>query len=1723
MLKLLNKKILFILVIFFAVLGLVSCTKSDSKKLDEALNQTLIKYSNSEKSNQVKSNLKLETSFGDVVLTWKSDKPSVISASGVVTRQESDVDVKLTVLAVYKTYQQSKTFDLKVLKLEVAPKPKTQFDVVFNYNDEITQNKVLKVDENTKVLKPSNPSRVGYTFVQWQLNGEEFDFETLVTAKIELIAQWSKNVDAINTAVLASDDTQVEIEGIISYTDSYGAYLSDETGSIYLHKGTNFSIGDKVRVSGKKLSYNTTSQLRIDTETPNFTIISNNNELPSGINFDKLSKLTNTTNGFIVNINNLFIKNKDGQKLTVSDLENQLVLNFENEAIGEISKYNVEDKINLVSAFAMFKNNVSFLVVNKASQVVKQEKTATDKINQAISKLVLPEVIEENKKIELLQVVDGINVVWTTSNSSIITITGDVVLPSLETQVKLTASLTHDNITIEKEFLVLAKPYTGFVAKTDFIDFEDQMWGPQSTDYKSGKRFGVEPKTLSTNQGAITVSGSAIISGNRTFQMRQYTGDSQVAYLTLDYDVNNLSKIEFKAMFGKYQKSTHTKLYVSVSSDKGTTWVSEKEYAISAKGLKQTIVYNVEESLQSQKLRFKIATLNQGGDISSLGKVLLSIDDLSFTYKKDLNEKQEFNVVFNYDDNTTASSQVKVLEGNKVSKPENPQREGYTFKHWYLSTDESKLEFNFETLISSSIELKALWEIKTYVVQFTTGVDSIVIENQTITHGQTVQEVVVSKRGGYRFVEWQLDGAKFDFATPVVKELNLVAKWVEVNTVYFEVNGGEEIKPIVEDLNVTVTLPDGVKQGYRFDGWFLEDEFKVQVTKQYVVDATVTLYAKFTKVVNVTLNYNDTTTENKTTQIVENTKYLKPTDPQREGFEFIHWSLSTDSSNAAYDFEQNVVKDIELVAQWKQLKVSVTVNFNGATIESNSEVVIEIDSNNTIKNELTAQTSTLQLQGSRLAGWTYVLNSDEIINLDTEKFLENKTIYARWIEQKTITYVVQDGDAIASHTGDINSLVTLPVAVKANEVFVGWFTSSLLDVEVQLDQDSKYVLVDNVEMHAKFRPIQQFTVTFDLNNGTTVENTDPKTVNENTTITLFDLTRSNDRFEGWYDNNQFTGNKLDKQYVVTKTITLYARFTKVFTVTFNYNDTVTENKEVLVDENSQVQLQPNPTREGYTFVFWYLDGDDSKQYDVATPVTQNITILAKWEVVKRSVTFNTTVEGNTTTQVVEVDNNTKVAQQTPQTIQNYAFKHWYLETDENKQAFDFETLITQNITLNALYEITAIPVGTHTIAQVKDLVDDTKITVYGYVYHSFSRNIAIMDQTGGISIYHNNKLGHDLQVVGNILKIESTKTSYGTLNQIEGEKATVTLLGNNVSLKPQALEIQSLALTEKDPFNVYNISNVFARSVASGALTIADASGNEIKLTSDDSTVKAHILGLAANTKLSLSNIYYYWANANYHVLRATSINDVALAALTALEKIDKDHIEINIPTIIEQAQTLTLPQSGSEGSTITWTSNTPATISDAGVVVLPQSGSVMVVLTAQFQLGSEQKSFTYQVEVKAYTGLIEKVYSEDFENSANFKAGTLYKTKMTVGPADRQWILNTGTPSKTSAINGTSLQARAYSTTPVSIETAFDIPNARKIELDYKLKMAGIEFYISTDSGQTWIKITSHTLVNGKLSYDVESQYQSGNLRFKVQTSNTKKKSQLIIDNVKITYRDAA
>lgn len=153
--------------------------------------------------------------------------------------------------------------------------------------------------------------------------------------------------------------------------------------------------------------------------------------------------------------------------------------------------------------------------------------------------------------------------------------------------------------------------------------------------------------------------------------------------------------------------------------------------------------------------------------------------------------------------------------GTVVERPAEPTLAGFVFKGWY--TDASgENAFDFSKPIFSDVTLYAKWNA-VHNVKFYAGGETI-IADQNVEEGEKAKRPAAPERTGYIFKGWFTEadgGTEYDFASEVVSDLTLYAKWEEIPeptmwTITVEITGKGSVNGApasVEDgTEVTVAL-----------------------------------------------------------------------------------------------------------------------------------------------------------------------------------------------------------------------------------------------------------------------------------------------------------------------------------------------------------------------------------------------------------------------------------------------------------------------------------------------------------------------------------------------------------------------------------------------------------------------------------------------------------------------------------------------------------------------------------------------------------------------------------------------------------------------------------------------------------------------------------------------------------------------------------------------------
>ena len=385
-------------------------------------------------------------------------------------------------------------------------------------------------------------------------------------------------------------------------------------------------------------------------------------------------------------------------------------------------------------------------------------------------------------------------------------------------------------------------------------------------------------------------------------------------------------------------------------------------------------------------------------DIKKVGMILLisflfssfTIIMIEINSKVKLEEKNNSNInKYIVSFNTNKGSKIEdilVEENTTCTIPSYPTKGGYEFIEWQLNGK----KYDFSSKVTKNITLDAIWKklenVNIYTVKFDSkgGTDIVDI---TINENDKVNPPATPKKEGYTFVEWQLNGKKYNFNSKVIKDIKLIAIWEkEIKyKVTFDTDGGNAINNITVLENKKVTIPTPpTKEGYTFVKWELNDkeyDFNTPLTKDITLKA---IWEKDIISNTYTVSF-DTSggTSILDIKVEENKKVTIPTPPTKEGYTFVKWELN----DKEYDFNTPLTKDITLKAIWEKDIISntYTVSFdtNGGT--SISDIIVN-------KNDIVKIPEPPTKEGHKFIEWQL---NDKPYNFNTE-VIDNMILIAIW-------------------------------------------------------------------------------------------------------------------------------------------------------------------------------------------------------------------------------------------------------------------------------------------------------------------------------------------------------------------------------------------------------------------------------------------------------------------------------------------------------------------------------------------------------------------------------------------------------------------------------------------------------------------------------------------------------------------------------------------------------
>lgn len=336
-----------------------------------------------------------------------------------------------------------------------------------------------------------------------------------------------------------------------------------------------------------------------------------------------------------------------------------------------------------------------------------------------------------------------------------------------------------------------------------------------------------------------------------------------------------------------------------------------------------------------------------------------------------------------------------------------------------------------------------------------------------------------------------------------------------------------------------------------------------------------------------TVTYKSEFAEDDVQEKAEGTVLELPT-PSHKGYRFDGWYTNAEKTAKA-EATYTIAENLTFYAKWVQ---QVTVKFTSAQSE-HADVTVDLETEIDIP--------TPAKEKFDFDGWFIgetKISGKYTVTKDVE-------LVAKWIA--VYTYKYDNTEYVEVEEGTIISIDDAPEAEGCT--FAGWS-----DGTNTYQPDDEYEITSDVE----FTAIWNVTVTF-VSEHTEHEEV---TIEKGSTLDLPNPTVEGYDFDGWFNEGD---EKFDSSYTVDANITLTAKWTKLWTVTY-MSDGVKIGSEIVRDGESIVLKAPSIEKTGYTFYRW-LDGEVYKPVNSSIEITADITLTALWE--KIPVTY--TISGVPTT------------------------------------------------------------------------------------------------------------------------------------------------------------------------------------------------------------------------------------------------------------------------------------------------------------------------------------------------------------------------------------------------------------------------------------------------------------------------------------------------------------
>ncbi len=399
------------------------------------------------------------------------------------------------------------------------------------------------------------------------------------------------------------------------------------------------------------------------------------------------------------------------------------------------------------------------------------------------------------------------------------------------------------------------------------------------------------------------------------------------------------------------------------------------------------------------------------------GNIIDTIDtkqckDITLTAKWEL---ITHNVHYNLDGGTNNSNNPTSFSQLEEIPLLAPEKRGYSFDGWYTDNNFTTKIEKISLYTENDINLYAKFNINNYSIQFKSNGGN---EISTINLPYNTQVTLPAPNMlGYDFEGWYEDDQTFSvpytFDHIIDRNVILYAKWdLHTYSINYFLDGGENLNnpenfTVLSD-DISLTAP--IKAGYKFDGWYLDQDFNTPITKLSMpIYNDVNLYAKF-NINNYSIQFKSNGgNEISTINLPYNTQVTLPA-PNMLGYDFEGWYEDDQTFSVPYTFDHIIDRNVILYAKWDLHTYSINYFLDGGENLNNPE-------NFTVLSDDISLTAPIKA-GYKFDGWYLDQDFNTPITKLSMPIYNDVNLYAKWtaifnVEGNTIQALTEYGQTLS--------------------------------------------------------------------------------------------------------------------------------------------------------------------------------------------------------------------------------------------------------------------------------------------------------------------------------------------------------------------------------------------------------------------------------------------------------------------------------------------------------------------------------------------------------------------------------------------------------------------------------------------------------------------------------------------------------------------------------------